>query len=107
MIELTEAQVQNQCLCYLSIRKIFHWRQNTGSFQMKDRYIQCGIKGMADIIGILPDGRFLSVEVKRTKGGRVSPEQEAFRKKVEDNGGVALIVNSVEALKQGLEEAGY
>lgn len=107
MIELTEAQVQNQCLSYLSVRKIFHWRQNTGSFQVKDRYIQCGVKGMADIIGILPDGRFLSVEVKRSRGGRISPEQKAFREKVEASGGLALIVNSVEALKQGLEEAGY
>ena len=37
-----------------------------------------GLPGAPDIIGILPDGRFLGIEVKIPKG-RVSEDQEAFR----------------------------
>lgn len=97
-MDLLEAQVQNQVLCYLSAKKIYHWRQNTGSFKVNDRYIRSGMKGISDILGILPDGRFLAIEVKRSKGGRVSPEQQAFLQAIKDNNGIALVINSLDQL---------
>lgn len=39
---------------------------------------------------------FTSVEVKRTKGGRVSPDQLEWQQFVENAGGIAVIANSPE-----------
>ena len=54
-----------------------------------------GHKGSSDIIGILPDGRFLAVECKREKGGVLSPEQKEFRDKITQNNGVYILAHSV------------
>lgn len=57
-----------------------------------------GFKGSADILGILPDGRFLAVECKREKGGVLSKEQIEFRDRIKENKGVYILVHSVEEL---------
>ena len=58
---------------------------------------------MSDILGILPDGRFLAVECKREKGGVVSPEQKEFLLNINANGGVGIVVHSVDELAKALE----
>ena len=95
---LTEAQVQNQCLAYLSARKIFHWRQNTGAVKVDDRYIRFSVPGISDIIGMLPNGRFLAIEVKREIGGKLSAEQKDFLDTVNEHGGFGIVVCSVQEL---------
>jgi hypothetical protein len=65
------------------------------------------VKGACDLPGwttvqITPDmvGRkvavFTSLEIKRSKGGRASPEQLSWQRTVEAAGGIAGIVNSPE-----------
>lgn len=45
-------------------------------------------------------GRFIALEVKADKGGRVSPQQSLMLRKIEAAGGTAQVVRSVdEALK--------
>lgn len=95
---LTEEQVQNQCLAYLSARRIFHWRQNTGCAKIGDRYIRFGVPGISDIIGMLPNGRFLAIEVKREVGGILSKEQKEFLNEVNLHGGYGIVVNSIKDL---------
>lgn len=51
--------------------------------------------GSSDIIGIAPDGRFLAIEVKTSKG-RASKEQLRFIEAVRNAGGIAGIARSVD-----------
>ena len=53
-----------------------------------------GRKGSADITGILPDGRRLEIEVK-SKIGRLSKHQKAFRQMILDSEGFYMIARSV------------
>lgn len=98
-MDLLESEIQKQCLQILTAFNIFHWRQNTGAYRVNGRVIHsASINGIADIIGILPDGRFLAVECKRSKGGKVSEVQKDFLQNITKNNGVALVVNDPEQL---------
>jgi hypothetical protein len=81
------------------------WRQNSGTFQERNRdgsvrYIRANTqKGMSDIMGVLRDGRTLAIEVK-SRTGRMRPGQEEFLQTIRSAGGVAGVCRSVEdALK--------
>lgn len=50
-------------------------------------------KGMADLHGMLPGGRYFALEVKRP-GEKPTPEQLAFLAAVRENGGIAAVVHS-------------
>lgn len=104
---MKETEIVRACLEYLAVKKIFAWRQNqgvipTGSGQFR-RF--AGLRGVSDILGVLPGGTILCVEVKSEKG-RESEYQEEFQKKVSDLGGVACVVRSVDELEADLKEAG-
>jgi hypothetical protein len=72
------------------------WRNNAVVANIEGRVIRAGIKGQADITGILaPSGRRLEIEVKAGKD-RMRPEQIAFRDAVMAAGGVHVIAHSVE-----------
>jgi Holliday junction resolvase len=47
-----------------------------------------------DILGVLPDGKALMIEVK-TETGKVSPEQESFIENASRVGAVAFIARSI------------
>lgn len=67
------------------------WRNNTGSVKTQDgRFINFGLKGSADIIGLLKGGRFLAIEVK-SPTGRQSPDQKNFQKMIESFGGLYVL----------------
>ena len=102
---MSESDVQASCLAYLRARRIFHWRQNSGAFMAKSgNWVKCcSIKGVSDILGVLPDGRFLAVECKSEAGGRLSPEQREFLMNVNANGGLGLVVRSVGELAEALK----
>ena len=102
---MSESDVQTACLQYLRLRRIFHWRQNSGAFKTQSGWFKCcSIKGVSDILGILPDGRFLAVECKRENGGVVSPEQKEFLLNINANGGVGIVVRSGDELARQLKE---
>ena len=83
---ISEAEITKQIRQYLNLKGIFHWKQ----FQT------LGSKaGVSDIIGILPDGRFLAIEVKIPRG-RVSPYQQEFLDQITKSNGIAIIARSVD-----------
>ena len=86
-----ENQVQKDILQYLLKRGFFVWRQN--QIHVKGRTFN-GKKGLGDIVGILPCGRFLSIEVK-TETGKVSLDQHKFIMDARDNNAVAFVARSV------------
>ncbi|GHT89395.1 hypothetical protein FACS1894137_18550 [Spirochaetia bacterium] len=65
-----------------------------------------GLKGSSDILGILPGGRFLAIEVK-APGGRLSPEQKQFLAEIRELGGLAVMVRDWKEIDSALREAGY
>lgn len=55
--------------------------------------ISYGLKGSADIIGLLNTGRFLAVEVK-TGMARQTKEQKAFQQMIDKLGGLYIVARS-------------
>ena len=97
-----ESEILRSCLDYLRIRGIFCWRQNSGALISTDkkRFIRMqDITGVSDIIGLLPSGRFLSVECKRP-GGKQSLGQKAFQTAIERNNGIYVIAKRIEDLEE-------
>lgn len=103
---MTEAQIQDAIRLELGQHTdlIVLWRNNCGSAQRGGRTIRFGVGGPggADLIGISRrDGRFLAVEVK-TATGRQTPEQRRFQQLVIDQGGIYVVLRSVEEARQWL-----
>ena len=102
-----EARIKNACLRYLERRGLFAWNNPSGCVRAApDRWIHFGKKGSADIIGILPDGKFLAIETK-SKNGSLTPEQKDFLEKVRGLGGVAILARSLRELGDALCANGY
>ena len=102
-----EGRIKSAILRYLERRGFFAWNNATGCVRIAtDRWIHFGKKGSSDIIGVLPDGKFLAIETKSIKG-RLSPEQKAFIEKVRGLGGVAILARSLRELDEALCANGY
>ena len=108
----SEKLVQKEIIIALNQGKSRAFRNNVGSAKTEDgRYISFGLmKGSGDLIGwesitITPDmvgqefARFLSVEVKAEKGGKVSEAQQKWCDRVNQAGGRAVITNTSEGIK--------
>ena len=105
-----EGLVVQACLEYLHLHKIMSWRNNTGAVKYKNakgagRFLRFGYVGSSDIIGILPDGRFLAVECKAST--KLSEAQRYFLADIRKNGGVAVVAHSVEDVAAVLAAEGY
>ena len=103
-----EIDIQNLILDRLNKAGIFCFRVNTaGIYDEKNKTYRKPAKftlaGTSDIIGLLPNGRFLAIEVK-SKSGRPSKEQLAFLRKVNSLGGIGLVANSLDVVEYELKE---
>lgn len=96
---VTETDIQKEILEYLQTTGIFAWRNNTG----RKGKVSFGLPGSSDIIGILPDGRFLAVEVKGPKT-KVQKNQKEFLSGIKHRGGVAFVARSIEDVVEELEK---
>ena len=96
-----EHPIQQQIRIACSRGPIRLWRNNVGALRDEHgRLVRYGLcPGSADLIGLqcLPSGlgRFVALEVKRP-GGRLSDAQAAWLAVVEQMGGLAGVVRSVE-----------
>jgi len=87
------------CINYMRLKGVYCWRQNNVGMvndkqNGKTRYISAH-KGTPDILGILPNGRFIGVEVKSIKG-KQSEYQESFERNCKVNYGVYLLVRDID-----------
>lgn len=108
-IKLREADVQRACLQYLAAVGVMAWRNNTtGVYDPSSKRFRSNhsINGVADILGVLPDGRLLAVECKGT-GGRVSEDQRFFLDGVRKSKGMAVVAYSIGDLEAALKNEGY
>jgi hypothetical protein len=86
-----ESEIQKQILDYLTLKRIFHYRQNSGAFVFpetgthKRRFFKAGVLGAPDIICVI-NGQYVGIEVKAPKG-KMSDHQKAFQQVLEAAGG--------------------
>jgi hypothetical protein len=104
-VRVTEADVMRDIDQVLSAYHIFHWRNNTGVTRIGRRFIRFGYPGSSDWLGICRDGRFLAVECKRPRDGRLTEKQRDFLACINNAGGVAVVVTGVDDLLKKLKEA--
>lgn len=95
--EPLEKDIQSSILDYLQARNIFCWKEHSGGIMVDGgtRYMPIGLKGKADIIGLLRGGRFLAIEVKRPSG-KVSEDQQFFLNMIKDMGGLAFVARNID-----------
>jgi hypothetical protein len=100
-----EADVLSSCLAYLRLKGVLCWRSNNaGVYDPGRKRFRSfrGLKGVADILGILDGGRLLAVETKSATG-RLSADQRWFLDEVTRRGGLALVVRDVRELAAALD----
>lgn len=118
----TEKQVENQILHWLNSVGIFAWKnQSTGVYDPRKKVFRIShnkyaINGVSDILGILPEGRILAIEVKKPcKGIRTkdqllklaSEAQRAFIQSVNNRGGLAIVADRLAIVEQQLAYYAY
>jgi hypothetical protein len=104
---MKEQDLLKSCLRYLELRGFLCWRQNQGAiageYKGKRRFVKfTTAKGISDIIGILPGGRFLAVECK-IRPNKPTFDQECFLEQIRKAGGLAVVVYEVTDLIKALE----
>lgn len=97
-----EKEIQKNILKFLWYRGIYCWRNNSGAYKTEHgSYVIFGKKGSSDIIGILPDGKFLAIEVK-TRLGKLTEHQKDFLKTIKSYGGVSFVARNLDDVKKHL-----
>lgn len=94
--EILEKEVVQQIKQIISMTGIKLQRINTGSFYSGGRRIKSCEAGTYDFEGYDKHGRFIAIECKRPKSGKVSPEQQLRIDDINSKGGLAFIATSGE-----------
>lgn len=97
---MREKDLEMLVLDYLNKRGIFAFKIQTVGIWDADKKVYRNLskfclRGTSDILGVMPNGRFLAIEMKGPKG-RATQEQLAFISKVKRQGGVAFIARGIE-----------
>lgn len=102
---MLEAETQKAILdAYSGHPRIALWRQNTGAARIGNRFVRFGLKGAADLCGVIsPEGRALFIEVK-SPTGKQSPEQHAFERLVTKHGALYVLARSLTDVTNALGE---
>jgi hypothetical protein len=94
-----EGKIVKECLEWLNASGYYCWRNNSGAVRSDGRMVRYGKVGSSDILGIMPDGRFMAIECK-VDGGLVTKAQASFLCAIARPGGFARIIHSLEELIQ-------
>lgn len=105
-----EKHIENQILSWLALKKIFAFKHDSvGIFDPVKKTYRIRnnvrtVRGVSDILGILPGGRFLAIEVKRPSGV-VSEHQQTFLNAVNQAGGAGFVARSLQDVIDKLSPA--
>jgi hypothetical protein len=104
-----ESEIQRSILDYLKSRGIMAVKVGAVNYTIgkggKGRFLRLkdwdagGSRGIPDIMGIMPDGRALCIEVK-AEGGKPSPAQIRYLEAAQAQGAIALIATSVDDVER-------
>lgn len=103
-LELLEKCIQDQVIEYLEIKRVFHYRQNSGAFRTKGGgFVRCvSVTGAPDIVAVI-NGRYTGIEVKN-KFGAQSDNQKEFEGRLKTAGGDYWIVRCLDELIEKLNK---
>ena len=104
--DIKEKEIQNAILDYLAHCPGKFWTNaSTGiydpvkkCFRRTPRHF---VAGVSDILGVLPDGTFVAIEVKTAKG-RVSENQKKFLEDIQRCNGIAFVARSIDDVRERL-----
>lgn len=101
--EKPETAIQSMLMEHLALRRVFHYRQNSGAIWdgKTNRPIRLAPKGSSDIVAIV-DGRYVALEVKR-RGRNQDADQIAWQKAVEAAGGFYFVVREPGDIDRALD----
>src|SRR6267154_5037238 len=107
MKSVKESVYQKAILEYLQAKGILVWRNHsTGIYNPKGGgFIPLGKPGVSDILGILPNGRFLAIEVKTPKG-KLSENQIFFLDDINIRGGLAFMAITIDDVEKEFKRNG-
>lgn len=96
-----EKAITNDILEYLRDAGVMAWKAGAGPYQRG---------GISDILGVLPDGKFLAIEVKDPSrksqvNAGATKAQVKFIDDVRDHKGMAMVVTSADTV--AMEISGY
>lgn len=94
---ISESEILSSIIKYLYLKGIFVTRMHTQGVWDQNRKIlrkNQSMKGVSDLIGLLPNGKFLAIEVK-TEKGIVSSDQKAYLDSINKNNGIGIIARSL------------
>ena len=91
----SEAAITRAVRHFLRLKRIFHFK-HFGTLGSEP--------GVPDIVGVLPGGRALYLEIKTDKG-KLSEKQKNFLFNAQTSGAVATVVRSVEDVEKVVNEA--
>jgi len=92
---MKESELQSTILEYLALKRIFHYRQNSGAFKTEiGHFVRFGAKGAPDIVCVV-NGQYVGIECKAPKG-RQSDHQKEFQRQLEAAGGRYILAYSVD-----------
>ena len=92
--DIKEKAVENKIKKWLKDKNYWFFKVHGSIFQPS---------GIPDILACI-NGKFVAIEVKRSKGGIVSPLQKAQIQKIKENGGIAGVASSMEEFLEILKE---
>lgn len=104
---MKESELKSEVIRLLKLKGIFCWNnRNVGVYNPKTgKYIPSPVRGVPDIIGVLPNGRMIAIEVK-TRRGQLTVYQKEFLMQLEHNNALVGVVRSIEDVVKLLEQAG-
>lgn len=105
MLKIKEKDIQRQITDYLTLKGYFWWRNNSGAFITeragKKGFYKFGQTGSPDLFVVklrVDCGQIYGIEVKAEKG-KQSEAQLEWATEFQLNGGIYLLVHSVEEIK--------
>jgi protein involved in polysaccharide export with SLBB domain len=98
----SEREIQTDVLLALQERwpRGLFYRRNVGGMKIGDRFVKFGVKGQADVAGMV-EGRAIEVECKRP-GEYQTKDQRNWQAAVERAGGLYIVARSVQDAIDGL-----
>jgi len=107
-----EQIVKGEVLAWFDLvfpRMVIWVNSNTGVFDPKTRGFRKRTgryypNGISDLLGVLPDGRFLAIELKAGKSSRATKEQIVFIDRINNAGGLAFVARSSDDCEKFMAE---
>ena len=91
---MNESEIESSILQYLRFNGVMCWKDRQYAKKPTKGSLRSQ-NGTPDIIGILSDGKFLGIEVKKP-GGKLSDEQKGFLERSYDLGAQTFVAYSLQ-----------